>query len=116
MTENGVDDAARFSDSAYGKAGVDVVGGAAVLYAISDNIARVRAPSLDEVAAMPDGKKLIIFFTPQGIRNCSGRSRIKTSPLWEWILCLASAALKRSMRCLPWPISLVIATPKLPKS
>ncbi|MGB0865171.1 MAG: Re/Si-specific NAD(P)(+) transhydrogenase subunit alpha, partial [Granulosicoccaceae bacterium] len=48
------------------EAGVEVVADVAALYATADIIARVRAPSLDEVAAMPEGKKLISFLNPAG--------------------------------------------------
>ncbi len=66
VIESGAGAAARFSDDVYKEAGVEVVADAAALYATADIIARVRAPSLDEVAAMPDGKKLISFLNPAG--------------------------------------------------
>jgi len=64
VIESGAGKGASFSDDAYRNAGVEVVADAAALYAKADIIARVRAPSLDEVAAMPEGKKLISFLAP----------------------------------------------------
>lgn len=66
VIESGAGVGARYSDDAYREAGVEVVADAATLYATTDIIARVRAPSLEEVAAMPEGKKLIGFLNPAG--------------------------------------------------
>jgi NAD(P) transhydrogenase subunit alpha len=48
-------EAANFSDDAYRAAGARVVGSAAELWAASDIVFKVRAPSLEEVALMRDG-------------------------------------------------------------
>ena len=62
--ESGAGDAANFSDDAYRAAGAEVVNGAAALWAASDIVFKVRAPSPDEVALMREGTALIGFIWP----------------------------------------------------
>ena len=62
--ESGAGDAANFSDEAYRAAGAEIVDGAAALWAASDIVFKVRAPSKDEVALMREGGTLIGFIWP----------------------------------------------------
>ncbi|MDK9726363.1 MAG: Re/Si-specific NAD(P)(+) transhydrogenase subunit alpha [Sterolibacteriaceae bacterium MAG5] len=62
--ESGAGDAANFADATYEAAGATVVGSAAELWAASDIVFKVRAPSLDEVAGMKAGTTLISFVWP----------------------------------------------------
>ena len=62
--ESGAGDAANFSDDAYRAAGAEVINGAAALWAASDIVFKVRAPSTDEVALMREGGNLISFIWP----------------------------------------------------
>jgi NAD(P) transhydrogenase subunit alpha len=62
--ESGAGDAANFSDEAYRAAGAEIVNGAAALWAGSDIVFKVRAPSTDEVALMREGGTLIGFVWP----------------------------------------------------
>ena len=50
LIEAGAGEAARFSDAAYAEAGVEVVPSAAELWAEADIVAKVRAPTAEEVA------------------------------------------------------------------
>jgi NAD(P) transhydrogenase subunit alpha len=62
--ESGAGDAANFSDDAYRAAGAEVIQGAAALWAASDIVFKVRAPSKDEVALLREGGTLIGFVWP----------------------------------------------------
>ena len=62
--ESGAGDAANFSDDAYQAAGAQVVGSAADLYAGSDMVFKVRAPTPGEIALMKPGTALISFIWP----------------------------------------------------
>ena len=62
--QSGAGDAADLSDDAYRAAGASVVSGAAQLWAESDIVFKVRPPSTEEVAAMPEGQTLIGFIWP----------------------------------------------------
>ncbi|MEM6946011.1 MAG: NAD(P)(+) transhydrogenase (Re/Si-specific) subunit alpha, partial [Pseudomonadota bacterium] len=64
LVETGAGDLAAFSDEAYREAGVTVVESAADLWGQADVIAKVRAPTADEVAAAPEGKILISHIWP----------------------------------------------------
>ena len=64
MIESGAGKAAGFSDDAYRAAGVEVVEGAAALYAGADVIAKVRPPETVEVERLSSGKTLVSFFYP----------------------------------------------------
>ncbi len=62
--ESGAGDAANFSDDTYRAAGATVVGDAASLWAQSDIVFKVRAPSAAEVERMKAGSTLISFIWP----------------------------------------------------
>jgi len=62
--ESGAGDAANFSDSVFVAAGASIAATAAELYAGSELIFKVRAPSTEEVAAMRPGTTLISFIWP----------------------------------------------------
>ncbi len=62
--ESGAGDAANFSDDTYRAAGAEVVAGAAALWAKSDLVFKVRAPSAEEVGLMHEGQTLISFIWP----------------------------------------------------
>lgn len=64
VIERGAGVGARFDDQAYRDAGVEVVDSPAALLERADIIAKVRAPSEAEVAAMPADRKLISFLAP----------------------------------------------------
>src|SRR5512134_1836960 len=64
VVESGAGDAANFTDDAYRAAGAEVVSGAAALWAKSDIVFKVRAPSAEEVALMHEGQTLISFIWP----------------------------------------------------
>ncbi|MEM0923480.1 MAG: Re/Si-specific NAD(P)(+) transhydrogenase subunit alpha [Pseudomonadota bacterium] len=64
LVESGAGEAASLTDAAYEAAGVTVVPTTTDLYAQADVIAKVRGPSMDEVAAIPEGKILISFIWP----------------------------------------------------
>ena len=64
LVESGAGAAASISDEAYTAAGVTVVASAADLWSQADVIAKVREPSMEEVAAAPEGKTLISFVWP----------------------------------------------------
>ena len=61
--ESGAGEGAWFGDDAYREAGASVVSGDE-LYRGADVVVRVRKPSADEVAAMPEGVVLISFLEP----------------------------------------------------
>lgn len=62
--ESGAGDAANFSDETYRAAGAEIISGAAALWASSDIVFKVRAPSKDEVALLREGGALIGFIWP----------------------------------------------------
>ena len=62
--ESGAGLAAGFSDDAYAKAGVEVLGSAEELFAACDIIAKVRPPTEAEIARLNGDKTLISFFYP----------------------------------------------------
>ena len=64
LVESGAGEAARFSDDAYREAGVEVVATAAELWEKADIVAKVRAPSDEEVALARSGQILISFVYP----------------------------------------------------
>jgi H+-translocating NAD(P) transhydrogenase subunit alpha len=68
---------AWFGDDGYREAGATIASGRDELYRDADVVVRVRKPSADEVAAMPDGVVLIAFLEPltdpEGIERLSQR-------------------------------------------
>jgi len=74
--EAGAGDGAWFTDDAYREAGASVLSGDD-LYRGADVVVRVRKPSVDEVAALPEGVVLIAFLEPlsdrEGIERLSER-------------------------------------------
>ncbi len=62
--ESGAGEEANVSDEAYRAAGATVIEGAAKLWASSDIVFKVRAPTADEVALMREGSSLISFIWP----------------------------------------------------
>jgi NAD(P) transhydrogenase subunit alpha len=62
--ESGAGDAANFGDDTYRAAGAKVVATAAELWATSDIVFKVRAPSTEEVGLMREGGALISFIWP----------------------------------------------------
>jgi len=62
--QSGAGDAANFGDDTYRAAGAEVVATAAELWAKSDIVFKVRAPSSDEVGLMREGGTLISFIWP----------------------------------------------------
>jgi NAD(P) transhydrogenase subunit alpha len=62
--QSGAGDAANFADDTYRAAGAEVVPTAADLWAKSDIVFKVRAPSPEEVALMREGTTLIGFIWP----------------------------------------------------
>jgi len=62
--ETGAGNAADLSDDAYRAAGASVVADATQLWATSDIVFKVRPPTPQEVAAMPEGQTLVGFVWP----------------------------------------------------
>ena len=62
--EAGAGDAANFSDETYRTAGAEIVGDAAGLWATSDIVFKVLAPSANEVGLMHAGQTLVSFVWP----------------------------------------------------
>jgi NAD(P) transhydrogenase subunit alpha len=62
--ESGAGDAANFADDSYRAAGAEVVGTAAEIWATSDIVFKVRAPSPQEVGLLREGATLIGFIWP----------------------------------------------------
>jgi len=62
--QSGAGDAANFSDDAYRAVGAQVVGDAPALWAGSDIVFKVRAPSAEEIALMREGQALVSFIWP----------------------------------------------------
>ena len=64
VVESGAGDAAHCNDDSYRAAGASVVATAAELWAQSDIVFKVRAPSTEEVALMHAGQALVSFIWP----------------------------------------------------
>src|SRR5687767_10063732 len=62
--QSGAGDAANFSDDVYRTAGAEIVPDAAQLWASSDIVFKVRAPSADEVQSMREGQTIVSFIWP----------------------------------------------------
>src|SRR3970040_683209 len=62
--QSGAGDAANFSDDAYRAAGAEIADSAAKLWAASDIVFKVRAPTAEEVGLMHEGQTLISFVWP----------------------------------------------------
>jgi len=62
--ESGAGEAANFSDDTYRAAGAEIVPGAAALWASSDIVFKVRAPSVQEIGLMKEGATLVSFIWP----------------------------------------------------
>ena len=62
--QSGAGDAANFSDDVYRAAGAEIVPDAAQLWASSDIVFKVRAPSGDEVQSMREGQTVVSFIWP----------------------------------------------------
>jgi NAD(P) transhydrogenase subunit alpha len=62
--QSGAGDAANFSDDVYRAVGAEIVGDAAGLWAKSDIVFKVRAPSAEEAALTHEGQNLIGFIWP----------------------------------------------------
>jgi len=62
--ESGAGDAANFSDDVYRAAGAQIIEGAAQLWAASDIVLKVRAPSAEEVGLIREGTTLVSFIWP----------------------------------------------------
>ena len=64
LVESGAGDAANFSDDSYTAAGAKIAPSTKDLWAGSDMVFKVRAPSLDEVAGIKPGTTLVSFIWP----------------------------------------------------
>jgi NAD(P) transhydrogenase subunit alpha len=64
IVESGAGEAASISDEAFAAAGAKVVADARAVWSGADIIFKVRAPTLEEVGAMPEGKILASFIWP----------------------------------------------------
>ena len=64
LVESGAGDAANFADDTYAAAGAEVVANASELWAKSDIVFKVRAPSMAEVGLIKAGTTLISFIWP----------------------------------------------------
>ncbi|MBL0140935.1 MAG: Re/Si-specific NAD(P)(+) transhydrogenase subunit alpha [Betaproteobacteria bacterium] len=62
--ESGAGDLANFGDDTYRAAGAEIIEGAAALWAASDIVFKVRAPSAEEVGLMREGTTLVSFVWP----------------------------------------------------
>jgi len=62
--QSGAGDAANFSDEAYTAAGAQIIADVPALWATSDIVFKVRAPSGDEVGLLREGQTLISFIWP----------------------------------------------------
>jgi NAD(P) transhydrogenase subunit alpha len=62
--QSGAGEAANFGDDVYRAAGAEIVADAAGLWAQSDIVFKVRAPSAEEAALMHQGQNLISFIWP----------------------------------------------------
>ena len=77
VIETGAGAGADYSDDAYRKAGVEVVGSAKELWKTADIVAKVRQPEASELSNLKSGKTLISFFNPAG--NEDGMEAAKAS-------------------------------------
>ena len=64
VVESGAGDAANFADDTYSAAGAEIAADAASLWAQSDIVFKVRAPSAAEVGLMKPGTTLVSFIWP----------------------------------------------------
>jgi NAD(P) transhydrogenase subunit alpha len=64
VVQSGAGEAASVGDDAYRAAGAEIPGDAAAVWAASDIVFKVRAPSLEEVALMRTGQTLVSFIWP----------------------------------------------------
>jgi len=64
QVESGAGEAANVSDDDYRKSGASIAASVHDLWASSDIVFKVRAPSMDEVALMKEGQALISFIWP----------------------------------------------------
>ena len=64
QVQSGAGDTANFDDSSYQAVGAEIAPDAARLWANSDVVFKVRAPSADEVGLMHEGQALISFLWP----------------------------------------------------
>ena len=64
VVQSGAGDSASVSDDAYRAAGAEIVGDPAALWAASDIVFKVRAPSAEEVGLMRPGQTLVSFVWP----------------------------------------------------
>src|SRR5512132_2134733 len=64
VVQSGAGDAASVGDDAYRGAGAEILTDAAVLWAASDIVFKVRAPSAEEVGLMRAGQTLVSFLWP----------------------------------------------------
>ncbi len=62
--QSGAGDAANFSDEVYRAAGAEIVADAPELWAASDIVFKVRAPSAEELGLMREGGTLVSFIWP----------------------------------------------------
>src|SRR6185436_3209595 len=62
--QSGAGDAANFSDDSYRAVGAEIAPDAAALWARSDIVFKVRAPSAQEAAQLREGQVLISFIWP----------------------------------------------------
>ena len=75
--ETGSGAAAGFADAAYAAVGVEVLPGAAALWAAADVVVKVRGPEPAEAALLREGQTLISFFYPaqnaEMLETCKAR-------------------------------------------
>ncbi len=75
--ETDAGEGASFPDEAYVEAGASIASGPDELYRDADAVVRVRKPSEEEIAALPDGAVLIAFLEPltdpEGVERLSAR-------------------------------------------
>jgi NAD(P) transhydrogenase subunit alpha len=64
VVQSGAGDAANFSDDTYRAAGAEIIASAASLWAASDIVFKVRAPSAEEIGLMREGGTLVSFIWP----------------------------------------------------
>jgi proton-translocating NAD(P)+ transhydrogenase subunit alpha len=62
--ESGAGEASNFGDESYRAAGARIANGAEALWAEADIVFKVRAPSAEELARMPEGRTLVSFVWP----------------------------------------------------
>jgi proton-translocating NAD(P)+ transhydrogenase subunit alpha len=75
--EEGAGEGASFPDEAYREAGASIASGPEDLYREADVVVRVRKPSEEEIAALPEGAVLVAFLEPltdpEGLQRLSAR-------------------------------------------